>query len=314
MHRTAGVVIVGILAVLWASACGGGPGPETAASVTSSDAFAAKYAELREQGKSHKAATELATLHVGGRVDGGNAAGSDAGGQRAMEAAVVLARYSSPDRYESARRGQAAEELKVRFQSRDLDDREAMALLDAIAPETSIDERREAARKLAELSQIEDWDDGNTLEAAEEINRLITGDHLHAERRIAAAKELARRSETGDLDAGKALDLMNDIAPGLSINARREAAGNLVRLSQAGRWDADTTRQAAEETFKVVTGGDLDVEKRTDAAVDLVGEGIKRFGGDDFQDRDVDVAGEMIKEVLKGDLTTDKVSELLDLK
>ena len=46
------------------------PGAETStsSSSSSSDAFAAKYAELREQGKSHKAATELAKMHVGGSI------------------------------------------------------------------------------------------------------------------------------------------------------------------------------------------------------------------------------------------------------
>ena len=235
-------------------------------------------------------------------------------GQNAMDAAVVLARYSSSDGYESARRERAVKELRARFESRNLNDAEALDLLDTIAPEASINDRREAAAKLAELSRIEDWDERNTLDAAEEVTRLITVDGLNVERRIAAAKELARRSETGDLDANSALNLMNDIAPGLSINARREAAGNLVRLSKTESWDADTTKQAAEETFKLVTGGSLDVEKRTDAAVDLTGEGLKRFGDDEFDDEDVDVATEMIKSTLKGDLTTDKVSDLLDLK
>ena len=185
-------------------------------------------------------------------------------GQRAMDTAVVLAKYSSSDDHEAARREQAAQELRTRFESRNLKDAEALDLLDTVAPEASINARREAARKLAELSEIEDWDGRNALDAAEEINRLITGDHLHAEKRIAAAKELTRRSKAGDLDTDTALKLMNDVAPGLSINARREAAGNLVRLSRTERWDAETSKQAAEETFKLVTGGGLDVEMNAD--------------------------------------------------
>ena len=344
-------------AVVLAASCSSAETGDETSSDASADAFAAKYAELREQGKSHKAATELATLHVGGWVDGVNPAGTndatdsegqramddsvvvarysspdghesarrgqaaegtndatDSEGQRAMDAVVVVARYSSPDSHESARREQAVEELRTRFESRDLDDREALDLLDTIAPEASINERRQAAKKLAELSQTEDWDDRNTLEAAEEINRLITGDRIHVERRIAAAKELVRRSKAGDLDADSALNLMNDIAPGLSINERRQAAANLVRLSKTERWDAQTTKQAAEETFKLVTGGDLNIEKRTDAAVDLTGERLKRFGGDEFDDEDIDISTEMIKSAIKGDLTTDKVSDLLNLK
>lgn len=298
----------------------------TSASEAGTSSEAASYAEPREQVESRKDAAEPVPLRPNSLADiyrqhakgySGNdrraAGASRTDGQRALDAVVVVAKYSSPDSHESARREQAAEELRRRFESRDLDDAQALDLLDTIAPEASINDRREAARRLAELSRTEDWEDGDALEAAEEITRLVTGDHLHAERRLEAAKELVRRSEAGDLDADSALDLMNDVAPGLSINARREAAGNLVRLSRSERWDADTTKQAAEETFKLVTGGDLAIEKRTGAAVELTGEGIKRFGGDSFEDRDVDVATEMIKGALSGDLTTEKVSGLLDL-
>ena len=310
-----------------ATASEAGTAPATASAHVSD----AGYAQPHEQGETRTDAVEQAPLRPnslaavyrqhaksgGGSGSAGSrnaASASRIEGQRAMDAVVVVARYSSSDSHESARREQAAEELRTRFESRDLDDREALDLLDTIAPEASINERRQAAKKLAELSQTEDWDDRNTLEAAEEINRLITGDRIHVERRIAAAKELNRRSKAGELDADGALDLMNDIAPGLSINERRQAAANLVRLSKTERWDAQTTKQAAEETFKLVTGGDLNIEKRTDAAVDLTGEGLKRFGGDEFDDEDIDISTEMIKSAIKGDLTTDKVSDLLNLE
>ena len=234
--------------------------------------------------------------------------------QQAMDVVVVLARYSSPDSYESALRERAVEELRTRFESRNLSDGEALDLLDTIAPEAAINARREAAKKLAELSdkiEDEDWADRNTLDAAEEITRLITGEHLHAERRIEAAKELTRRSKAGELDTDGALDLMNDIAPELSISERRQAAANLARLSQTERWDAETTKQAGEETFRLVTGDKLNIERRTEAAVDLTGEALKRFGGDEFEDEDIDVSTELIKSSLRGDLTTDKVSDLL---
>lgn len=106
---------------------------------------------------------------------------------------------------------------------------------------------------------------------------------------------------------------MNDVAPGLSISERRQAAANLVRLSQTETWDAETTKRAGEETFRLVTGGELNIERRTDAAVDLTGEGLKRFGGEEFEDEDIDVSTELIKSSLRGDLTTDKVSDLLGL-
>ena len=86
------------------------------------------------------------------------------------------------------------------------------------------------------------------------------------------------------------------------------------RLSKSESWDAETTKQAAEETFQLVTGGELDYEKRRDAAVELTGEAIKKFGDDEFEDGDVDVATEVIKQTLSGDLDSDSVSDFLNLK
>ena len=318
-------------AVVLAASCSnagledGAAGPSASEAGIAPDTASARVSDA-EYASPHTDTVEPATLRPNSLADiyrqhakGGGSSRSAASasrieGQRAMDAVVVVARYSSSDSHESARRELAVEELRARFESRDLNDADALDLLDTIAPEASVNERREAAKKLAELSRVEDWDDKNTLEAAEEINRLITGDRIHAEKRIEAAKELTRRSKAGELDVGGALDLMNDIAPGLSINERRQAAGNLVKLSKTERWDAETTKQAAEETFKLVTGGDLDIEKRTDAAVDLAGEGLKRFGGDEFEDEDIEISTEMIKSAIKGDLTTDKVSDLLNLK
>lgn len=181
--------------------------PETA----SADVSDAKHAAPQERGESRSDIVEpaplrpnsLAAIYRQHAKDGAGSRGyataipSDV--QSPMDAAVVLARYSSPDSYESTRRERAVEELRTRFESRDLKDREAMDLLDTIAPEAAINTRREAARKLAELSkklEDEDWADRNTLDAAEEISRLITGDRIHVERRIEAAKELTRRYKT----------------------------------------------------------------------------------------------------------------------
>ena len=291
------------------------PGTETSSTTVSAtrDAFAAKYAELREQGKSHKAATELAVLHTEGSADRGKMMDSDP--QHAMDAAIVLAKFSASDSSEAVRREQAAEELKIRFQSRDLDADHALNLLDKIAPESSINKRRAAAANLARLSRADDWDDGNTMEAAGELTRLITGDALGTPTSASkAANELARRSTVGELDADNALNLIHDVAPELSIEERREAAANLVRLSKSQEWDAEITKQAAEETFQPVTGGELEYEKRRDSAVDISGGAIKKFGGDDFKDEDVDVATELIKKSLSGDLDGDSVSDLLNFQ
>ena len=293
------------------------------ASAIAPDVTTAKYTEMRNEGKSHKAASELSSLHSAHRAARGLSTSPPGrppdhdrttytDTQSTMEAAIVLARFSTNDSHEAARREQAAEELNTRLQSRELDADRALDLLDKIAPEASINERREAAKRLARLSG--NWDDGNAKEAAEELARLITGNTVDSEKRIAAANELVSRSNAGDLDADNALDLMHDIAPELSINERRESAGNLVRLSKSDRWDAETTKQAAEQTFQFVTGGKLEIEKRSDAAVDLTGEAVKSFKSDSFDDEDIDTATELIKDTIKGELNTDKVSDLLNLK
>ena len=288
---------------------------------SSSEAFAEKYAELRAQGKSHKAATELAQIYTGGAVNSGAssrsgfASNSSApiGGKPTMDTVAVLARYSAEDSHEGARRKQAAEELQYRMRARDLDSDSAMDLLDTIAPGASINERRAAADELERLSH-EDWDDGKAEAAAEELTRLITGDHLHARERVEAANELVRRSRDGELDSENAFQLVNTIAPGMSLNARRQAAGELVAtFDSPGKWTPQKTKRAAEAGYKVMTGGEAKVEKRMEAGVDLVGKGMKRYGGDSFKDRDIDVSTELIKQTIRGEISTNSVSDLLNL-
>lgn len=317
-----------LLALAVAAACSSSePGVEASSAATipatTSDVLSSKYEELRDQGKSHTAASELSSLHSAHRAARGLSPSPPDGStdrdlttyanaQSTMEAAIVLARFSTTDSREATLREQAAEELKTQFHSRKLDAERALDLLDEIAPEASINERREAANNLARLSR--DWDGRDTKEAAEELSRLITGNAVDAEKRIAAANELVSRSNAGDLEADDALDLMHDIAPELSINERREAAGNLVRLSKSDRWDSETTKQTAEQTFQFATGGKLELEKRSDAALDLTGEAVKGFSGDSLDDKDVDTATELIKDTVSGELNTDKVSDLLNLK
>ncbi len=236
---------------------------QAASNAATPDAFASKYAELRAQGKSHKAATELAMIYTGGTPTGGTRAKS----QQAMDAAVLLAKFSATDTQESARREQAAEELKKRFQSRDLDADHALNLLGEIAPDASTDERREVANSLARLSGADKWNDGNTMDAADELIRLIAGDASDAERRIKAAKELAMRSSDGGLDADRTLKLVNDIAPGLSIDERKDAAvdltGEAIKKFNSEKYD-DEDVDAATELIKRSLSGDLDAEGVSD--------------------------------------------------
>ena len=223
-----------LLALVVASACSNSePGVEPSSStapVANSEVSTSKYEELRDQGKSHTAASELSSLHSAHRAARGLSPspldGSTdrdlttyANAQSTMEAAIVLARFSTTDSREATLREQAAEELKTQFHSRKLDAERALGLLDEIAPEASINERREAANNLARLSR--DWDGRDTKEAAEELSRLITGNAVDAEKRIAAANELVSRSNAGDLEANDALDLMHDIRPGV-VNQRAQ--------------------------------------------------------------------------------------------
>ena len=279
-------------------------------SSTNSDRFASKYAELRAQGKSHKAATELAMLYTRGSADsvGRQAAES----QHAMDAAIVLARFSTTEKQESFAREQAAEELTMRIRSRELDAHRALELLNTITPEASISDRREAATNLARLSQADDWDEGNTKKAANELVMLITGDALDADKRISAAKELARRSGEGGLDSEGTLNLVNRIAPELSIEKRREAANDFIRLWKSEEWDTETTEQLAESGFQVLTGGELNFEKRQDAAVDLAGEAVKGIMGDEYEAGEVDDATEILKKGLRGELNEEAISNFLN--
>ena len=277
---------------------------------TDSDRFGSKYAELRAQGKSHKAASELARIYTGGSTGSGASQISES--QHAMDAAIVLARFSTTEKQESFAREQAAEELTMRFQSRELEADRALELLNTITPEASISDRREAARSLARLSQADDWDEEHTKEAANELVMLITGDALDAERRINAATELARRSIEGGLDVEGTLNLVNRIAPGLSIEKRREAANDFVTLWKSEQWDSETTDQLAEKGFQVLTGGELNYEKRQDAVVDIAGESIKTLMGDDYDADEIDAAAEVLKSGLRGELSEDTMSNFLN--
>ena len=229
-----------------------------------------------------------------------------------MDAAILLARFSATEKQESFERGQAAEELKMWFHSRELDVDRALNLLNTITPEASINERREAAINLARLSQTENRNEGNTAEAAHELVMLITGDALDAHRRISAAAELARRSAEGGLDTEGTLDLLRQVAPELSFEKRREAANDLIRLWNAEEWDDETTEQIAESGFRVLTGGELNYEKRQDAVVDLAGEAVKGIMGDEYEANDVDAATEIIKKGLSGELDEETISNFLN--
>ena len=118
----------------------------------------------------------------------------DTAAKREMDTAALLARLSATDDAESERRADAAAELRTRFDNRELDSGRALDLLDTIAPGASINDRREAADKLARLSAASgDWNAEQRTEAANELFRLITGNEPDAERRVEAARGSWRR-------------------------------------------------------------------------------------------------------------------------
>ena len=229
-----------------------------------------------------------------------------------FDAASVLARFSTTNPDEGEARADAVGELIEQHNSSNPDNARVLDLLHTIAPELSIAERRQAAEKLAQISADNQWDEGDTAEGVFYLASLITGDEPNPEERIEAAHEMVALYEAGDLDAETSLDLMDTIAPGLSINQRRQAATTLAKLSADGDWDHDDRMSAASEVFRLVTGVPLDAEARMGAAVDLTGVGMKIFDTDDsFEDEDIDTATEIIKKSLTGELTTEGLQSIL---
>ena len=150
-----------------------------------------------------------------------------------------------------------------------------------------------------------------------ELFRLITGNEPDAERREAAARELAARFDKGDLEAKDALELMERISPGIAIKTRAEALGAIAaRFGEGGNWVQEDAEGFADDLYRLAFGDELNLEKRGRAAVDLASEGAKFIGGDSFDDDDrkaLDDSGRLIKEAVFGDSKSlsDTVSDIL---
>ena len=229
-----------------------------------------------------------------------------------FDAASVLARFSTDDPLMGEVRSDAVGEIIAKYKSGDADDARVLELLHTIAPELSIEERNQATEELARLSEADEWDEADTFTAVQHLAAVVTGDEVNAEERIAAANEMVDLYEAGDLDADRAVNLLDTIAPGLSIDERRQASASLARLSASGDWNDADRMEAASEVFRLVTGVPLNAEERIDAAVDLTGVGIKIFDTEDnFDDRDIDNATEIIKQAISGELSTDSVESIL---
>ena len=229
-----------------------------------------------------------------------------------FDAASVLARFSTTDQVEGEARADATGEIIAQYSSGKGDGERVLDLLHTIVPELSISERRQAADKLASISEDDKWDEGETAEGVFYLASLIAGDEPNPEERIEAAHEMVALYEVGELDAERGLDLMDTIAPSMSINKRRQAAAALAKLSTDQDWDHADRMSAASEVFRLVTGVALNAEERMGAAVDLTGVGMKIFDTDDsFEDRDIDRATEIIKKSLTGELTTESLQNIL---
>ena len=232
-----------------------------------------------------------------------------------FDTASVLARFSTTDPVEGETRANAASEIIAQYRSGKADRARVLELLHTVVPELSIDQRRRAADEFARLSNDDQWDKNETASAVFHLASLITGDEPNYEESIAAANDLVTLYKAGELDSGRALGLMNTIAPGLSINDRRQAADALARLSEDDSWSDTDIEAAANEAFRLVTGVPLKTEERIEAAVDLAGLGVKLFDKEGhFDDKDIAVATEIVKQYFKGELTTESIQEILGLK
>ena len=229
-------------------------------------------------------------------------------GERKMEGAIVLARFSTPNDWESEQRESAARELKRRLDKGDLDADRAAYLLDEIAPGASVSERKMAATRLAELKSA---DKINFAEAGNELARLLTGNAVDADKRIGAALELAQGIDSGDLAPGRGLELMTTVAPEWSIKNRADAVGAIATYFKEGEWDDEKVHRFANDLYQAATGDALNYEKRAGAAVELAGEGIKRIS-DDYDDEDMDISVELIQQTISGEISVDSVSDLMN--
>ena len=223
----------------------------------------------------------------------------EAGGSRlrtnSFDAVSALARFSTADPTEGEERADAVGQTIKQYQSGDVDQARALDLLHTIAPELSIEERKEAADKLAQISGDDQWDEGETAEGVSYLASLITGDEPNPGERVEAAHEMVELYEAGDLDSETSLSLMDTSAPGLSINERRQAAAALAKLSADDDWDDANRMAAASEVFRLVTGVPLDAEARMGAAAELAGVGVRIFDADDsFDDSEIETATEII--------------------
>ena len=225
-----------------------------------------------------------------------------------------MARFSTDDPRKGEEHATASGEIVAQYSSGDVDTDRVLDLLHTLSPELSLDQRRRAADELARLSEDDEWDEEVVGAVVSRLAALVTGREANAVERIAAADEMVKLYWAGDLNTGRALGLMDTIAPGLSVLERTKAAELLAKLSAADDWDDANSSEAANEVFRLATGVPLQAEKRLGAAVDLAAIGVKVFDREgQFNDGDIAIATELIKQSLTGELTVESVEGILGL-
>ena len=126
----------------------------------------------------------------------------------------------------------AAKELVDLYDKGELDGDRALGLLDVIAAELSIEERRQAAGALAKLSADGDLRGVDKMAAAGEVFRLVTGVPLNAEQRAGAAVDLAglgvRVFGQGQFDDQEVDNAVTIIKDALSGNLTSGSLSNIL--------------------------------------------------------------------------------------
>ena len=110
----------------------------------------------------------------------------------------------------------------------------------------------------------------DSFDAASVLARFSTSDPIQGEARADAASQIIARHKSGDVDTAHILDLLHTIAPELSIAERRQATDELARLSEDGDWSDADTLDAVQHLAAVVTGNEINAQKRIVAANRMV--------------------------------------------
>ena len=152
--------------------------------------------------------------------------------RKTSDAVEQIAVIITGNEVSGAQRIAAAKELLDLYDKGELDGDRALGLLDVIAAELSIEERRQAAAALAKLSADGDLRGVDKMAAAGEVFRLVTGVPLNAEQRVGAAVDLAglgvRVFGQGQFDDQEVDNAVTIIKDALSGNLTSGSLSNIL--------------------------------------------------------------------------------------